>query len=205
MAGELSWSYRLAACVLHCWDWDYGNFTLGLSVPLVQVFFYDHIYWDFYFSSGTLWILWCYIVWFLNLLFPFKPVLQRCPETEPVHLGLCTEAPFCRGSGLQYGTLHNVLGPADTVGLCLWVDSYIRVQSGGGDPSWHNLNMKPGHCPGVPSDKTMMHLSHYPFRRHSWIWWVLFLISVSVCSKVHVHFFFVLSLQDYCCCFSIKL
>ncbi|XP_029018630.1 cAMP-specific 3',5'-cyclic phosphodiesterase 4D isoform X6 [Betta splendens] len=29
--------------------------------------------------------------------------------------------------------------------------------------------MKPGHCPGIPSKKSMMHLSHLPFRRHSWI------------------------------------
>uniref|UniRef100_A0A3B4T239 Phosphodiesterase n=1 Tax=Seriola dumerili TaxID=41447 RepID=A0A3B4T239_SERDU len=29
--------------------------------------------------------------------------------------------------------------------------------------------MKPGQCPGVPSDRSMMHLSHFPFRRHSWI------------------------------------
>ncbi|XP_042343500.1 cAMP-specific 3',5'-cyclic phosphodiesterase 4D isoform X2 [Plectropomus leopardus] len=29
--------------------------------------------------------------------------------------------------------------------------------------------MKPGHCPGVPNDRSMMHLSHFPFRRHSWI------------------------------------
>ncbi|XP_061585318.1 cAMP-specific 3',5'-cyclic phosphodiesterase 4D isoform X3 [Cololabis saira] len=29
--------------------------------------------------------------------------------------------------------------------------------------------MKPGQCPGVPSDRPMMHLSHFPFRRHSWI------------------------------------
>ncbi|XP_069555629.1 3',5'-cyclic-AMP phosphodiesterase 4D isoform X3 [Brachyistius frenatus] len=29
--------------------------------------------------------------------------------------------------------------------------------------------MKPGQCPGVHSDRSMMHLSHYPFRRHSWI------------------------------------
>lgn len=36
--------------------------------------------------------------------------------------------------------------------------------------------MKPGQCSGVPSDRTMMHLSHFPFRRHSWIWWVLRLV-----------------------------
>ncbi|KAM4576020.1 3',5'-cyclic-AMP phosphodiesterase 4D isoform 4-T4 [Odontesthes bonariensis] len=29
--------------------------------------------------------------------------------------------------------------------------------------------MKPGRCPGVSSDRSMMHLSHFPFRRHSWI------------------------------------
>ncbi|XP_049906696.1 cAMP-specific 3',5'-cyclic phosphodiesterase 4D isoform X4 [Epinephelus moara] len=29
--------------------------------------------------------------------------------------------------------------------------------------------MKPGQCPGVPTDRSMMHLSHFPFRRHSWI------------------------------------
>ncbi|KAK5871068.1 hypothetical protein PBY51_003970 [Eleginops maclovinus] len=30
--------------------------------------------------------------------------------------------------------------------------------------------MKPGQCPGVHSDRSMMHLSHhFPFRRHSWI------------------------------------
>ncbi|XP_051277420.1 cAMP-specific 3',5'-cyclic phosphodiesterase 4D isoform X4 [Dicentrarchus labrax] len=29
--------------------------------------------------------------------------------------------------------------------------------------------MKPGQCPGVTSDRSMMHLSHFPFRRHSWI------------------------------------
>ncbi|XP_060894785.1 cAMP-specific 3',5'-cyclic phosphodiesterase 4D isoform X4 [Labrus mixtus] len=29
--------------------------------------------------------------------------------------------------------------------------------------------MKPGRCPGVPSDRAMMQISHFPFRRHSWI------------------------------------
>ncbi|XP_034090708.1 cAMP-specific 3',5'-cyclic phosphodiesterase 4D isoform X5 [Gymnodraco acuticeps] len=29
--------------------------------------------------------------------------------------------------------------------------------------------MKPGQCPGVHSDRSMMHLSHFPLRRHSWI------------------------------------
>ncbi|XP_068167854.1 3',5'-cyclic-AMP phosphodiesterase 4D isoform X2 [Antennarius striatus] len=29
--------------------------------------------------------------------------------------------------------------------------------------------MKRGHCPGVPIDRSMMHLGHFPFRRHSWI------------------------------------
>ncbi|XP_026198533.1 cAMP-specific 3',5'-cyclic phosphodiesterase 4D isoform X3 [Anabas testudineus] len=29
--------------------------------------------------------------------------------------------------------------------------------------------MKPGQCPGIPNDRSMMHLSHFPFRRHSWI------------------------------------
>ncbi|XP_015251457.1 PREDICTED: cAMP-specific 3',5'-cyclic phosphodiesterase 4D isoform X5 [Cyprinodon variegatus] len=29
--------------------------------------------------------------------------------------------------------------------------------------------MKPGQSPGVPCDRSMMHLSQFPFRRHSWI------------------------------------
>uniref|UniRef100_A0A3Q3FS85 Phosphodiesterase n=1 Tax=Labrus bergylta TaxID=56723 RepID=A0A3Q3FS85_9LABR len=29
--------------------------------------------------------------------------------------------------------------------------------------------MKPGRCPVVPSDRAMMQISHFPFRRHSWI------------------------------------
>lgn len=44
--------------------------------------------------------------------------------------------------------------------------------------------MKPGQCPGVPSDRTMMHLSHFPFRRHSWIWWVLRVVILGGCFYV---------------------
>lgn len=45
----------------------------------------------------------------------------------------------------------------------------------------NNFIMKPGQCPGVPSDRTMMHLSHFPFRRHSWIWWVLRVVIPGGC------------------------
>lgn len=44
-----------------------------------------------------------------------------------VKKGLLTETEWVyHSSGLQYGTLHVVLWPADTVGQCLEIDSQIE-------------------------------------------------------------------------------
>lgn len=97
---------------------------------------------------------------------------------------------FMCSYGLQ--VKHGIIFTADCCPLSCWGNAFSGVTQT--TTIW--CLMKPGH-PRSVRERRMIHLGNFPFRRHSWIWWVyvcvcclVFLICVrysTLCAALFSH------------------